>query len=93
MIELFERRLPAVPELKAEHDDPVTDLQLGRPEYHSGLDAWGGRGQPLSIGEAEVERGWGPGRNRKTIPALGGPSLTGRTESLTWEHSQSDEGT
>lgn len=79
VIELFERRLPAVPELKAEHDDMVAGLQLGRPKYHGGLDAWGGRGQPHSMGEAEVERSGGPGRKRKKRygPALVGPLSDG----------------
>lgn len=40
-----------------------------------------------------MERGWGPGRNRKTTSLPGGGSLAGKAESLTWEHSQSDEGT
>lgn len=39
VIELFECRLPTVPELKAEHDNTVAGLQLGWPEYHGGLDA------------------------------------------------------
>lgn len=43
VVELFERRLPAVPELKTEHDNTVAGLQLGRPKHHSSLDAWGGR--------------------------------------------------
>lgn len=43
VVELFERRLPAVPELKTEHDDTVAGLQLGRPKHHGSLDAWGGR--------------------------------------------------
>lgn len=75
MIELFERRFPAVPELKTEHDDVVAGLQLSRPKYHSGLDAWGGQGQLLITEEVEVERGRGPRRNSKerSVPALLGP--------------------
>ena len=82
MFELFECRLPAVPELEAEHDDAVAGLQLGRPKHHSGLDAWGaglvtrwrgGEGQegnPQSDGEGTVPD--------VRIPAPGAPSLPGR---------------
>lgn len=63
VIELFECRLPTVPELKAEHDNTVAGLQLGWPKYHGGLDAWGG--SAIQHGEGRVERGRGPGRNRK----------------------------
>lgn len=79
VIKLSERRLPAVPELKAEHDNTVAGLQLGRPKYHGGLDAWGGGGRSLSMGEAEVERSRGPRRNRKRryVPTLMGPQSDG----------------
>lgn len=91
VVELFERRLPAVPELKAEHDDTLADLQFGRPKYHSGLDAWGGRGQPLSVGEAEVERGRGARKElEEYVPALAGPSLMGKAQSPARENSQSE---
>ena len=76
VFELFERRLPAVPELEAEHDDVVAGLQLGRPKHHSGLDAWGARWVPRH------GRGSGGGEEGAGKKVL---SLMGKAQSLTGE--------
>ena len=82
VIELFECRLPTVPELKAEHDNTVADLQLGWPKYHGGLDAWGG--SAIQHGGGRVERGRWPGCNIFQYPVpLGLPLRTSET-ALSW---------
>ena len=75
MFELFECRLPAVPELEAEHDDAVAGLQLGRPKHHSGLDAWG----------AGWSHGGGEERARKEILSLMGKAQSPMVEFLPQE--------
>ena len=76
VLELFERRLPAVPELEAEHDDAVAGLQLGGPKHHGGLDAWG----PGWVQRHGRDGGGGEeGAEKKVL------SLMGKAQSLTGE--------